>query len=161
MKTAIIPALVFAICGTTLSAQNAQDVQANAKPMHASLKSIQSFPTKRQPAFYLRKETIKKPLIDKEPAVEKRSSSLNSAAVTVKAFPNPFAGDVTVAINDATGSELLYEANVFDLQGRKVHSQNIVSKKEKMNLSALTSGIYILTVTKNGAVFLQEKLTKE
>lgn len=161
MKTAIIPALVLAVCGTALSAQNVQDIQANAKLAHITLKTNPALQTRKQSAFYLRKETLKKPLVDSEPAFERRSSSMNPGTVTVKAFPNPFAGDVTVSINDATGSEILYEANVFDLQGRKVYSQNIVSKKEKMNLSSMANGMYILTVTKNGVVFLQEELAKE
>ncbi|MGZ3863055.1 MAG: T9SS type A sorting domain-containing protein [Bacteroidia bacterium] len=162
MKTTLIPALVFAICGTTLSAQNnLQDLQASAKPAHASLKTTPAVTKKREPAFYLRKETLKKPLIDREPATERRSASMNSGSVQVKAFPNPFAGELNVVINDATGAELLYEASIYDLQGRKIYTQNLTSKKEKINLSALAGGMYILTVSKNGTVLLQDKLTKE
>ena len=154
MKTAIIPAFVFAICSTVLFAQN----PTNSKDLSASIKKDEMPKVNKRNSFY-QKQINKKPLIDKENAVERNSvSSTNN--VTVKAFPNPFVNELSINVNEVAGTET-YEAILVDLQGRKVFSQELISKKDKLNLSAIAKGIYILHVQKNGRTILQEKVVKE
>jgi hypothetical protein len=161
-KSALIPAFVFALCSTAIFAQTLPHVIE----LSASIRTKNLQPVKKPLNNFTEREMKRKPLIDIEKvsgqnAVIARKSLVSKDVVSVKAFPNPFVNDLSITINDAASQETFYEAVLFDLQGRKVFSQELAAKKDKLDLSGIAPGMYILHVQKNGAVILKEKLVKE
>jgi len=73
----------------------------------------------------------------------------------VELYPNPSNGIFSLEITDETINSI----QVFDLSGKLVYSENVVDneKQKEINLSNLTSGIYILKLTADKYI-LQSKL---
>jgi hypothetical protein len=89
------------------------------------------------------------------------NKNVATETVSVKVFPNSFSNDLQVSIKDIASPETFYEAILFDLQERKIFSQELASKNETLNLASLSGGIYILHVLKNGHEILREKVLKQ
>jgi hypothetical protein len=111
---------------------------------------------------YMRVERMKTPLIDNEIVGRNADVSSASAVTTeIKAFPNPFSSQVDIFITDAHMDKSSYKAELFDVQGRKVHSEELFLNQSSLQLSHLSKGVYILYIEKNGKNIRQEKLVKE
>lgn len=117
---------------------------------------------KNNPAYY-RAERMPMHKIDKS-AIESRNADVSSAGAVineVKAFPNPFSTQVDVFITDGHMDKSAYKAELFDVEGRKVHSESLFLNQTPLQLSHLGKGVYLLYIEKNGKVIKQEKLVKE
>jgi hypothetical protein len=66
---------------------------------------------------------------------------------TLSVFPNPASSQVQVVI---PGNREKSEIRVFDIYGRMVMQQNSSSENTKLNVSKLSSGVYLVKVTKDG-----------
>ena len=65
-----------------------------------------------------------------------------------KIYPNPSSGILTIQFAKKNIDEKLIEYSIFDLTGRKVSSDVLISNvTNKLNVSELESGIYILELT--------------
>ncbi len=73
----------------------------------------------------------------------------------IKIYPNPIkSGLLTVNVDHNTSFE------IYDILGKKILKGNITSSNNKVNLSSLSKGVYILRLqTKNGSI--TKKLIKE
>jgi hypothetical protein len=110
----------------------------------------------------MRIERVKAPLLDREKMSRTAEISSASAVTTeIKAFPNPFTSQVDIFITDAHMDKASYKAEIFDVQGRKVHSEDLFLNQSSLQLSHLSKGVYILYIEKNGKHIKQEKLVKE
>ncbi len=75
----------------------------------------------------------------------KDDGSITAGKVSV--FPNPVNDRVTIRIDDIQGSATI---RVFDMFGRQVMQQNSGQSVTQLDVSKLTSGMYIIKVTNNG-----------
>lgn len=155
--------LAFTVCSATFFAQN----QATARPVNLKAKfsadKAENNTTplvKKTNPLYLQRQLPLKCLNDNEGIVKQKVASPKNT-VDVKAFPNPFVSDITVTINDALMSKSNYAAQLYDLQGKKVFSQNLSFNQNTLNITGIAAGMYVLNVQKNGATVLQEKIVKQ
>lgn len=65
---------------------------------------------------------------------------------TIKIFPNPVSGnEITIVSNKSVLAE------VYDVLGKKVTSQNLTATQKKLNISGLKNGVYLLRLkSENG-----------
>ena len=78
-------------------------------------------------------------------------------------YPNPANTTATVSFDVANGAEV--SVNVTDLSGKVVYANNLGSvkgaQKVTLNTEALTSGVYMVNVTMNGAVSTKKLVVKK
>ena len=164
MKNTKITAILMALSIATLSAQESPKTDLNKVKVDDQSATIikRNFVAANGPKqYYTGNKAMIKPLVDEERPSLRKSVSTTSSAVVVKTFPNPFTSELIVNINDATTTYAGYEAILLDMQGKKIFSQELVSKINKLNLNNLNAGMYVLHVQKNGIAVLQEKVIKQ
>jgi hypothetical protein len=79
----------------------------------------------------------------------------------ITVFPNPAIGQISVTMNDASGTNRLLR--FFDVTGRLAFELGIddgAKRVEFVDLSHLKAGVYILHYVKEGRVVSQEKVVK-
>ena len=160
-KLTFISAIAAVLCTTAISAQdiqNAQTLNASAKKKFVPITLDQKKVNNHGLNSSAKRNISFRAINDNEIPQKK---NVATETVSVKVFPNSFANDLQVNIKDLASPETFYEAVLFDLQGRKIFSQELASKNETLNLSSLSSGIYILHVLKNGQEILREKVLKQ
>ena len=74
----------------------------------------------------------------------------------VKIFPNPVKSVLTIQMSTF---ENILEVRIIDLMGKKVMTSSLIQNETKLDISSLTSGIYILNI-QSGASFNSYKLIK-
>lgn len=90
--------------------------------------------------------------LDYTPVTAIKAESNKLSALTV--FPNPTTGNIELDFNGYTADE--FTVSVFDNLGKLV----LTSKNEtKVDLSALNSGLYILTVSSPNKISVNKKIT--
>ncbi|PLX22007.1 MAG: hypothetical protein C0597_02880, partial [Marinilabiliales bacterium] len=73
---------------------------------------------------------------------------------SLKAYPNPTSGMVTVELpNELNGS---YQIQVYSLSGAQVYSKTITNFENRIDLSDLNNGIYILRLENEGEIYSQK-----
>lgn len=77
---------------------------------------------------------------------------------SMKAYPNPVHDILNVNILDADGAS---EIRIFDVNGRQVMTQRTGTKKTQLDLSGLTSGLYMLKVMNGEKIISSTKIVKE
>ncbi len=73
-----------------------------------------------------------------------------------KVFPNPNQG--TFTIEHELPEQNRVTLNVYNLTGKKVYEQIIVSQKENINLSYLPKGVYLIKIIDNHQVLYSKKI---
>lgn len=95
-----------------------------------------------------------------DPAVGINEVAKNSV---LSVFPNPANTTATVSFDVANGAEV--SVNVTDLSGKVVYSNDLGSvkgaQKVSLNTETLTSGVYMVNVTMNGAVSTKKLVVKK
>ena len=71
------------------------------------------------------------------------------AGQTVRFYPNPTKGQITIAISGNT-EELSGDVKIFTMNGKCIATRKIVSSKVYFDLSNQPAGNYILKMTLNG-----------
>jgi hypothetical protein len=71
----------------------------------------------------------------------------------INVYPVPAASELNISVKNGG----VYQASVFDLQGRKLVSQP-VSAQSAINVSELSNGIYILVVENNAGERMQKRI---
>jgi len=160
---AITSVLVFVLNGTNLFSQNdikikPIEMQANIRCAAISTKELTA--TRKTKTTHLQKHAGIMPYSGSVLSAERKSRAVPNS-INVKTFPNPFTTDLSVSINDVSMVISGYEAVLYDLQGRKVFSQELSSKLSNLNLSGIVAGMYVLHIQKNGHTILQEKVVKQ
>ncbi len=87
-----------------------------------------------------------------------RNESTNLLTPSLKAFPNPTNGPVTVDLNNRIGEE--HTIRVFDLFGRLVQEQVVKSERTSINLQGEDAGIYLIE-TWDGTNRATQKIIKQ
>ncbi|MDI9342480.1 MAG: T9SS type A sorting domain-containing protein [Sediminibacterium sp.] len=81
----------------------------------------------------------------------------NSKPVTMAVYPNPASNNLTIEVANASENSTL---DIFNTLGQKVISLKNVNEMNSVNVSALTSGVYFVTVN-NGKQKATQKLIIE
>lgn len=81
----------------------------------------------------------------------------NSKPVTMAVYPNPASNNLTIEVANASENSTL---DIFNTLGQKVISLKNVNETNSVNVSALTSGVYFVTVN-NGKQKATQKLIIE
>lgn len=121
-------------------------------------------PAKKVNPAYSKIHRMPSPLLIDRENVQTRSEAFSTPAVVIneiKAFPNPFSTQVDVFITDGHMDKSSYKAELYDVEGRKVHSEQLFLNQTSLQLSHLSKGVYILYIEKNGKNIKQQKLVKE
>lgn len=77
----------------------------------------------------------------------------------IKMYPNPASKQVTIELPQNTNTN--YQLQIADLAGKIVLQQKINTTTAQVNLSKLTAGIYLVTITDNKGNKEVKKLVKE
>lgn len=85
---------------------------------------------------------------------------MSEPLAAIRAFPNPFTTQIDVIIADAAIEKSVYKASLYDINGKRVHSQTLHTNQSGLQLPELDAGMYFLQVEKNGALVKQEKFVK-
>ena len=129
---------------------------------HVSLTSQVKPELKKINPIYLKANRIAKPVRDAESIASKTTGiDDNNAVAEIKAFPNPFTTQIDVIITDGHMAQSTYKANLYDVNGKKVHAENLTANQSILKLEHLSAGVYFLYVEKNGTVLKQEKFVKQ
>lgn len=129
---------------------------------HASLTAQVKPEIKKVNPAYLKFNRIKRPVRDVQNSTAKTTGIDNSSAVAeIKAFPNPFTTQIDVIITDGHMAQASYKASLYDVNGKKVHSENLTANQSTLKLEHLSAGVYLLYVEKNGTIMKQEKFIKQ
>ncbi len=83
---------------------------------------------------------------------------VNSFASDFIIGPNPNAGIVSIEIlnNDFVSNDL--EIKIINVFGQEVKTQKLISKKQEINLSETSNGIYNLNLLENGSLLTSKKI---
>jgi hypothetical protein len=112
--------------------------------------------------LYLKAAPMSKPVRDMETNAAKKTGVENNNTVTeIKAFPNPFTTQIDVIITDGHMAQSAYKANLYDVNGKRVHAENLTANQSTLKLEHLSAGVYFLYVEKNGTIMKQEKFVKQ
>ncbi len=89
--------------------------------------------------------------------------NIQDEGVVIKIYPNPFSDYIGVEISNATSNGIPtdYLVTVTDLQGRKLMIKNVNKNFLNINSSALSLGIYLLTVQIDGQQSQTYKIVKQ
>ena len=84
---------------------------------------------------------------DDRPAnISKRESNASKDYNYLKVYPNPSEGDLNIFYKNFTTKNPSY-ITVYDLYGREMYKDKLVSSHQKINLTHLSSGIYLLKLS--------------
>lgn len=83
----------------------------------------------------------------------------SSNNLDVKIFPNPVAEVLNIKCNNQSGEGNL-ELSLIDVQGREV-KRITIKQEDKIDVSDIKNGMYLLTVTKEKEVVCRTKIIKE
>ena len=162
-------ALVFAFSCTTLFSQVLKPVKSGEPLAVCKAENKNSVQVKTAPPFkrsnVVYHQQRQAPALRQVADVEERTLTRNSPAkiksVEMKAFPNPFTSNLSLIITDADLNSSSYEAQLYDLQGKKVFFQKLSSNQTVLMPPDINAGMYFLHVLKKGTVVLKEKMIKQ
>lgn len=88
------------------------------------------------------------------------------SSTSIEVYPNPFIDHIRVRL---LGSEGHYTFTLYSLEGKKIYQQAYYAAGDEMNtyefgglaISSLRRGMYVLTVSFNGALVQAEKIIKQ
>ena len=83
--------------------------------------------------------------------------AINKNKQVVTIYPNPVQDLMNINITGVVGAS---EIHVYDVDGREVMTQKTGGVKTQLNLSKLSSGLYLVKVTNAGVVISSTKITK-
>lgn len=83
------------------------------------------------------------------------NSIKKQASIEVKVFPNPSSDFIYIQSN-----QLLKSATLYDLNGRKIKTENINHQNHQLNLNMLSPGIYLLELIDENAARFTNRLVK-
>ena len=70
-------------------------------------------------------------------------------------YPNPAQDEIMISID---GSLIGVSLSISDINGRNILSRQLNSADNKMSVSELANGIYLLTISQNGQQAVSRKL---
>ena len=81
------------------------------------------------------------------------SASINKIeSVKIGIYPNPFNDHIIISLDNIESSEVL----ITDIAGKEVINRKFSDKMIKIDMSALSSGSYIVTVRNNNTVITKQ-----
>jgi PKD repeat protein len=88
--------------------------------------------------------------------------TITSNLAAVKIYPNPFTDNLTIDLNSATGSAVTY--SIYTMYGEQVATEKISLNKGEnkigINTSAISSGMYFVTITDSNKKMQTFKVVK-
>lgn len=79
-------------------------------------------------------------------------SDFNLEKNSIKLYPVPANGELIISKNNA----IIGKIEIFDIQGKLLHSQQIEQNTAKIDISKFSSGVYVLKTTKDSTRFVVE-----
>lgn len=77
-------------------------------------------------------------------------------------FPNPFNNAITIlSKNDNESFNNMNKLEIYDLTGRILRSENLLSNSQFLNLQELQAGIYLIRITNESNIIQTNKLVKK
>jgi hypothetical protein len=89
---------------------------------------------------------------------ETLSNSEPTVNFEVLIYPNPTKNDINIKVNSSVQNNLNYE--LFDIQGRIIHSQRVEFDNTKISLSTLPASIYLLQIKSDNKILKTFKIIK-
>ncbi len=78
-----------------------------------------------------------------------------------KFYPNPASNEIAIAFNNEADFTKPKEIKIIDVLGREVKTLLIESKTQKINIEALSNGVYYLQLQSSNGLKITKKLVKE
>ena len=92
---------------------------------------------------------------------EELSVGVNFAAASeFNVYPNPFSDAITIQSNLNFESEK-YLIQIFDASGKLHKSMNLLNSEQRIDLSGLESGVYIVNILNEGSILNQQKIVRQ
>lgn len=107
----------------------------------------------KQLVYYKKGETIRG-----NPLIVTGISEIE-AVNKIMVYPNPTNGYLNISIEGNTHSDIFI--HFYDIQGRYQKTENLGSNNTKVDISDLSTGIYILKITDNGTILKMDRLIIE
>lgn len=76
----------------------------------------------------------------------------------ISAYPNPVSDHLTLTVNNNNFSNLTY--HLFDIDGKLLHTEKIISNQTSINMNNLASSIYLIKVMQNNKEVKTFKISK-
>lgn len=81
------------------------------------------------------------------------ASTMNQSITNIKLYPNPAKENLTV---DTAGATLPLQARIFDLSGKLLQSTIIQQDQQRIDVSALSSGLYLTEISNANGISRQK-----
>ncbi len=81
------------------------------------------------------------------------ASTKNQSVTNIKLYPNPAKENLTV---DTAGATLPLQARIFDLSGKLLQSTTIQQDQQRIDVSALSSGLYLTEISNANGISRQK-----
>ncbi|MFP5439767.1 MAG: PQQ-dependent sugar dehydrogenase [Bacteroidia bacterium] len=81
------------------------------------------------------------------------AGTISQSMANVKMFPNPAKDNLTV---DTAGADLPLQARIYDLSGKLLHSTTIHQDQQRIDISNLSSGLYLTEITSGNGISRQK-----
>lgn len=82
----------------------------------------------------------------------------DEAATTIRTFPNPTDGQLTIEVPDACIGQTVF---FYDLSGRVVHSEVLRQPLTTLDVSSFEAGLYLLRVETSSGVYTERVVVQE
>jgi glucose/arabinose dehydrogenase len=81
------------------------------------------------------------------------AGTISQSMANVKMYPNPAKDNLTV---DTAGADLPLQARIYDLSGKLLHSATIQQDQQRIDISNLSSGLYLTEITSSNGISRQK-----
>jgi glucose/arabinose dehydrogenase len=81
------------------------------------------------------------------------ANTINQSITNIKLYPNPAKENLTV---DTAGATLPLQARIYDLSGKLLQSTTIQQDQQRIDVSALSSGLYLTEISNTNGISRQK-----
>jgi hypothetical protein len=84
---------------------------------------------------------------------------INNDLISVNIYPNPARNTVFISLDKMPETSVYYQ--FYDIQGKELQSGNFSNQKQELDISAISKGIYFISVTVENQSRITKKVVKE
>jgi subtilisin family serine protease len=84
---------------------------------------------------------------------------INNDLISVNIYPNPANNTVYISLDKMPENSVHYQ--FYDIQGKELQSGNFSNQKQELDISAISKGIYFISVTVENQLRITKKVVKE
>jgi hypothetical protein len=93
------------------------------------------------------------------PLYEEPKDLTNKDNIDVNIFPNPANNTIFISLDKMPELSVYYQ--LYDIQGKELQSGNFSNQKQELDISAISKGIYFISVTIENQSKITKKIVKE